>query len=165
MKFRLFLTFLLFFGFAVHAESPLKFKTWREQQILEAQNEVLRISARLHQQKSNPKSAQDASSSDDFLITGRFERAPEVTDRDLKSAQESLTSARELNVEDYAAVYVATLKDQDPEQFSKLMDSLSKEELAQLMKALVKNKVEDHPDASHNLHSPTPVAALTSSSS
>lgn len=140
MKFRIVFAILIGFGFTVHAE-PLKFKAWKEQQIVEAQNEVLRISARLRVQKTGSK-AEKASSADKEILGSRFQQSPEVTEKDLKMAQESLEIAKEFNLEDYADVYVSSLQD-DSEQFSKLMNSLSKDEMTQLMKILVKNKAAD----------------------
>lgn len=155
------ITLTLLLGLMANAATtPLKFRAWREQQILDAQNEVLRISAHLHQLKSAPKGERIADKdSDDFLNSSRFERSPDVTEKDLKNAQENLEAARDLGLEDYADVYVSNLKEQDPEQFSKLMDSLSKEELAQLMKILVKNKADEPSNATHNKAVISPVAA------
>lgn len=140
MKAQIVATVLLVFGLSAHAETPLKFKAWKEQQIVEAQNEVLRISARLRAQKNSPKT--EKSTDTDLLNSNRFQQAPEVTTGDLKNAQETLTIAKEFTLEDYADVYVSNLQE-EPELFTKLMNSLSKEEMAQLMKVLVKNKTPE----------------------
>lgn len=127
------------------AAEPLKFKVWKEQQILESQNEVLRVSARLRA----PKAKESARKADELAGSGRFEKAGELTDRDLKEAQESLEIARSLTLQEYAEVYVAQLQD-DPTTFAKLVDSLSKDELAQLMKILVKMRSEQPGDSKRN---------------
>jgi hypothetical protein len=162
MKAHIALTLLLVFGFAAVAETPLKFKAWKEQQIVEAQNEVLRISARLRAQKNAPKT--EKSTDTDLLSSSRFQQAPEVTTGDLKNAQETLTIAKEFTLEDYADVYVSNLQE-EPEQFTKLMNSLSKDEMAQLMKILVKNK---NPEASQQTNdakrSKNPASATLASS-
>ena len=147
MKAQIALTILLVFGFAAVAETPLKFKAWKEQQIVEAQNEVLRISARLRSQKNNPKI--ERSTDSDLLGSSRFQQAPEVTAGDLKNAQETLTIAKEFTLEDYADVYVSNLQE-EPEQFTKLMNSLSKDEMTQLMKILVKNKTPESSQQSND---------------
>jgi hypothetical protein len=166
MKFHVFIAILLGFtlGFGLSAMAaplePLKFKAWKEQQIVEAQNEVLRISARLHAQKSSPKSL-SASPDTEVLGSSRFQQTAEFTDRDMKMAQESLEIAKEFSLQDYADVYVSNLQN-EPEQFTKLITSLSKDEMTQLMKILVKNKNSDpdkdpkapHNDAKHNKGSP-----------
>lgn len=134
MKFHITLAILLSLSFVAQAAptEPLKFKTWKEQQIMEAQNEVLRISARLRIQKNTPKTD-----------------TPEVSSSDLKNARETLQIAKEFTIEDYADVYVANLQD-DPDQFSKLMNSLTKDEMAQLMKVLVKNKASEIPEETND---------------
>lgn len=122
---------------------PLKFKGWKEQQILEAQNEVLRLSVHLRQVRTNPKS---------FEVP--------MAEKDLKRAQENLEITKELSFEDYADVYVTPLQ-HDSAQFSKLMDSLSKEELLQLTRILIKNKTPDS-DAEHD-EVPEPPVLMSSS--
>lgn len=164
MKFRIVLTLLVGFGAcaaSAHAD-PLKFKAWKEQQIVEAQNEVLRISARLHSQKTTPKAEKPGSADAELIGNHRFQTAPEVTDRDLKMAQETLEISKEFTIEDYAEVYVSGLQE-DSDQFAKLMNSLSKDEITQLMKILVKNKPADSPhpinDAKHNKTATPPTLA------
>lgn len=129
----------VFLGFQVFAD-PMKYKGWKESQILEAQNEVLRISSKLKQSRGQAK-VERASLNDE-----RLEKSPEVTEKDLKRAQEQLEFARQLSFQDYAEVYVSGLQ-QNPEQFSKLVDSLSREELSQIMKILMKSKSPETNDA------------------
>lgn len=147
MRLNIFVIISLIFAGAAFAE-PLKFKTWKEQQILEAQNEVLRISVRLKSQKTNPK-IEKFTVDDDIATSPRFDKGPEITDKDLRRAQENLEFAKVLTVEDYADVYIPGLQ-QNPEQFSKLMESLSKEELSQLMRILMKNKAQEANDNKRN---------------
>lgn len=149
MKFHISILLGCLLAFPALAEAPLKFKAWKEQQILEAQNEVLRISARLHSLKNNPKPEKPQKKDDSTATSLRFDSVPDLTDRDLKLAQENLAIAKELSLEDYAEVYVSSLQE-NPSQFSKLMNSLTREEMSQLMKILVKNKAEGTIDTKRN---------------
>jgi hypothetical protein len=159
MRNLIFALFASLIAFSAHAD-PLKFKSWKEQQIMEAQNEVLRLSARLHQAKTAAK-AEKSSVADDYVTAARFDQGAELTEKDLKRAQDNLLFAKDLTIEDYADVYVSDLQ-QKPEQFSKLVDSLSKEELSQIMRILMKNKAEETSDAKHNKASLPPNFALSS---
>jgi G3E family GTPase len=162
MRFSITLSLVLLFGFGANAE-PLKFKTWKEQQIVEAQNEVLRLSAKLRQIKSNAKSdkiAKEQRDPNELVTSHRFEKNPDVNDKDLKRAQENLEIAKDFSIEDYAEIYVSSLQ-QDPDQFSRLVETLSKDEMAQLMKVLVKNKIPETNDAKHQKTSIRPSLAAS----
>lgn len=174
MKFRIVFAILVISSLSARAASadPLKFKAWKEQQIVEAQNEVLRISARLHAQKNASKADKTSVAPDNEVLgSSRFQQqTADVTDRDLKMAQESLEIAKEFSLQDYADVYVSGLQN-EPEQFTKLMTTLSKDEMTQLMKILVKNKNGDierdaktpRNDAKHN-KGPLATPLITSAS-
>ena len=161
---RLLISTLTLFGLTLGATStaePLKFKAWKEQQILEAQNKVLQISARLRASRHQPRIEKSTEKTDELVGSSRFEKSKELTDRDLKRAQEGLEVARELTLQEYAEVYVLELK-QDAEQFSKLMDALSKEELAQLMKILMKSKPPEDSDDAKRKRRDVPSAVASS---
>src|SRR5437879_3467153 len=98
MKFQIVLTILMILGLSAHAE-PLKFKSWKEQRIVEAQNEVLRISARLRSQRNSTRVEKTEI---ELAGSNRFQRgnSPEASDRDLKNAQESLEIAKEFSLQD-----------------------------------------------------------------
>ena len=147
MKFRILIVLGCMFMSWPALTEPMKFKSWKEQQILGAQNELLRISAKLHAPKAKSEATRAKSELDG---TNRFEKAGDVTDRDVKSAQESLEIAKNLTLEDYAEVYVAHLQD-NPDQFAKLVDTLSKDELVQLVKILNKIRSEEPSDPKKSL--------------
>lgn len=131
--------------------SALSFHTWKEQQVLEAQNQMLRVSSRINQlksSKSSPGSSKDAAVN---LPNNRIKKATETdsmaaAERDLKRAQETLETAGGLQLEDYINIYLPTLQD-NPEALNKLADKLSKEELAEIFKMTYLKKTND---AKHN---------------
>lgn len=94
---------------ATLAPEPLSFNTWKQQQVLEAQNQLLRAQS-------------DRNSAD-----------PE---KELLRAQDRLEAAKSLQLEEYVSIYLSTLASQ-PEMLDKLAEKLSKEELAVLLKQLL----------------------------
>lgn len=130
------------FTLTAYAQDPvpsvLNFQAWKDQQILEAQNQTLRISARISQLKGTKPGTKDAK--DIAVPNGKVKKfeADTVTgaERDLKRSQESLASANGLTLEDYVTVYLPTLQGQ-PEALQNLSQKLSKEELAEIFKVLV----------------------------
>ena len=116
-------------AFAATTESgtspePLAFQAWKDQQVLEAQNQVLRIAGRSTSAPAKGKSAKLDNSA-----------------RDLKRAQESLDASNGLQFDDYINIYLPTLQDQ-PEVFHQLVEKLSKDELAEIVKTLVKKNAK-----------------------
>jgi hypothetical protein len=132
----------LMFTLTAYAQDPvpgvLNFQAWKEQQVLEAQNQTLRISARISQLKGAKPSAKD--SKDIALPNGKVKKSEVDTvsgaERDLKRSQESLQMANNLTLEDYVTIYLPTLQGQ-PEALQSLSQKLSKEELAEIFKVLV----------------------------
>ncbi len=88
---------------------PLSFSAWKQSQILEAQNELLRTS------NSLDKTSQD---------------------KEVKRAQERLDAAQNLQIEEYISVYLPGLAE-SPAQIEKLAEKLSKEELGAILKGLL----------------------------
>ena len=129
-------------SFAQEPPSGLTFQSWKEQQVLEAQNQMLRISARINQLKTSkgvkgdPKDPSLAK-----LPTSRVKKTeldPIVSaEKELKRGQESLDAANSLQLEDYISIYLPTLQDQ-PGALDKLAEKLSKEELAEIFKGMLK---------------------------
>lgn len=120
------------------AVTALNFQAWKEQQILEAQNQALRISARISQLKAAKPGA--AGSKEVSLPSAKVKKTEADTvagaERDLRRAQDSLQTANALTLEDYINVYLPTLQGQS-EVLQNLALKLSKEELAEIFKALV----------------------------
>lgn len=142
-----------FTAFVAAQEKPvgvLTFQSWKDQQVLGSQNQVLRISARIEQVRTSKPGQTDAKDTGLAGVpTGRVKKAVIVdplaaAEKDLRRAQESLQTANELQFEDYINVYLPTLQDQ-PDSLNKLAEKLSKEELSEIFKSLVKkgSKVYD----------------------
>lgn len=121
--------------------SPLTFQAWKEQQILEAQNQTLRVSARISQLKSGKAAAPAKAEGSLPALNSKIKKAAETdslaaAEKELRRNQESLQTANALSLEDYVSVYLPTLQDQ-PEALQSLAAKLSKDELAEIFKALV----------------------------
>lgn len=131
---------------------PLSFQAWKDQQVLAAQNQVLRMSAHLSLLKSgkavpiSPNLKQPTKLPSDKIKITQTE-AVDAAESDLKQAQDSLTTARDLQFLDYVDVYVPTLQGH-PEALQKLSDQLSKEELSQIFRELMRKSSTI--DAKHN---------------
>ena len=106
--------------------NPLNFKAWKEQEILNAQNQLLRVSTRFqHEERS-------VHSGDPMERKG--------LKRDMKKAQDRLEFARELGLEEYVTIYLYQIRE-NPEQFSMLMEQLPKEELVDILSLTFKNSI------------------------
>lgn len=127
--------------------TPLTFQNWKDQQVLDAQNGLLRVSARISQLK-NGKGGTSAKESAALPANSKLKKAEVDTvsaaERDLRRAQESLQAANNLNLDDYVAIYLPTLRDQ-PEAIQQLGQKLSKDELVEILKGLVRK--DGPPDA------------------
>lgn len=142
--------FALTFGFIlsmVNAQEPpvLSFKSWKDQQVIEARNHVVRLTNQVTLSKAG-KSAVDAGArAEDAAAAGaealeltRVQKTPGASRAaaDLKRAMDNLQAARELTMEDYFVVYLTRFKNQ-PEALDALAQRLSKEEIAELLKVMV----------------------------
>lgn len=124
----------------------LTVQAWKDQQVLEAQNQVLRVGAKLGALKNSKSNA----GTKEALKLGstrvkQIESDPvTITERELRRAQESLQSAQNYGLDEYIAIYLPTIADH-AEAITTLTNRLSKEELAEIVKALLKK--ESAPDA------------------
>lgn len=130
------LTVMCALAWGQESAAPVNFQAWKEQQVLEAQNQILRINTRISQLKSGKSGS--APQKNVNLPNSRVKKTADadslaLADRDLKRAQESLEAANGLQLDDYINVYIPTLQDQ-PEALGKLAEKLSKEELAEIFK-------------------------------
>lgn len=91
--------------------APLTFNAWKEQQILEAQNQILRLKATPN---NNPN-----------------------LEKQLKRARDGQLTAMELTLEEYVLVYLPSLQN-NPDSIAKLMEKLTKEETAKIIQSLLK---------------------------
>jgi hypothetical protein len=113
----------------------LLFQSWKNQQILEAQNQVLRTSAKINSLRAGKPTGTSSAQ----LSTARIRNSDPLTaaEKDLRRFQESLAAAQNLGFEEYITVYVSSLRDR-PEAVSRLAEKLSREELTEVMKSLVR---------------------------
>lgn len=135
---------LLIIGPLVLAQEPsvpaLTFQAWKDQQVLEAQNQILRASNRVATVK-NSKGAPVESKDSGALPSSRVKKANDLdlisnSEKDLKRSQESMQTATALQFEDYINIYLPTLQN-EPEALNRLTEKLSKEELAEITKHLI----------------------------
>lgn len=112
---------------------------WKDQQVLEAQNQVLRVGAKLGALKnSKPNSSTKESLKLGNSRVKQIESDPiTITERELRRAQESLQSAQNYGLDEYIAIYLPTIADQ-AEAINALTNRLSKDELAEIVKSLLK---------------------------
>lgn len=134
--------FIFIFSFSVVAQdlNPqiLNFKAWKDQQVLTAQNQMLRISARIAQLKGAKNGKADKK---DLALKSKNLKTAEVdpileAEKELLRAQDSLEAANNWTLEDYINVYIPTLRNQ-PEALTKLTDLLTKEELGEILKTML----------------------------
>ncbi|MGE3683966.1 MAG: hypothetical protein AB7G93_19775 [Bdellovibrionales bacterium] len=125
---------------ATSSPPVLTFQAWKDKQILEAQNLVLRTSARISQLRTGKNTSSEVKSPES-LPKGKLKKASEadlisLAEGDLKRAQETMDAANNLQIEDYIHVYLPTLHGRaDAVQI--LTERLTKEELGELFKGLM----------------------------
>jgi hypothetical protein len=127
----------------VAASQPKTFQTWKDLQVLEAQNQLLRAGARFGQVKAGKPAKADIKDQAP-LPSGRVKSISEtdpmaVAEKDMRRARESLEAAQGLELSDYVSIYLPSLEAQ-PDALSGLLQKLTKEELAEILKiVLTKN--------------------------
>lgn len=145
----LILTLGFLFSLTVRAQTPdtesLSFKSWKEQQILSAQNHLLRLSADLESQKKltepTPKN-EKVSSKERALERFRTKSARskvEKLESEVKQAQETVKVAMGLSLEDYTSIYLPSVTG-GAEVLEKLLEQMSKEEISKIMAELLKRQ-------------------------
>jgi hypothetical protein len=139
----------IFTGNAVGQEnSPLPFKIWKDQQITEARNQVVRISNRRTLAKASAKSSENEPDhsrtvSSEEISTQQHVQRPSNLETDLQQANENLESAKELSFEDYVTVYLAAYKNR-PEVLAGISQRLTKEEVAALLSLVLnRNRIQE----------------------
>jgi hypothetical protein len=136
---------------AAFAQNPtppkyMTFPEWKDQQVLAAPNLVLRTAARLQQLKAGKGSKTQEPA--EVPTTTKLKKMGDseslsMAELDVKSAQDTLENANKLKFDDYVEVYLTHLQDQ-PEALQKLSEKLSKEELAEIFKVLVRKPKDDN---------------------
>lgn len=119
--------------------SPLTFQAWKDQQVLEAQNQVLRVSARISTLRTTRPSTTKKEPA--HLANGRLKKVADgdtlaAAEQDLKTAQDVLARANNLQFDDYVDAYIPTLANQ-PELLQKLAEKLTKDDLAAILKGVM----------------------------
>lgn len=159
----LFSTFSIVCGAQQPVITAYTFQAWKEQQVLEAQNQLLRTSARIAQLKNSKPGA--PGSKDALNIGSRLKKVEQdpvlAGEKDLRRAQESLQAASNLTMDEYVAIYLPTLAD-SPDAIQSLTQRLNKEELAEILKGLLKRDAPS--DAKRNSSLVVDALSLTSRS-
>lgn len=126
--------------------SALSYKAWKEQQILLAQNRLLRTTAEFEVLKNTggAKEPEGEKATSKQQALKRFHRAQEKSDlermeNEVKLAKESVQTATELTLDDYVTVYLPTLT-QSPEALDSLVESMSREEISSILKEILKKQ-------------------------
>lgn len=123
---------------------PLPFKAWREQQLMEARNQVVRVTNKMTLDRSQPVPLQTSVEANPSK--GLKGSKPET---ELKRALDNLQSAKELTIEDYFLVYLSRYKGQ-PQALEFIAQRLTREEIAELLKVMLNSSsVESLKSAPH----------------
>lgn len=126
----------------------LSFKDWKDSQVVEAKNQVVRLSNRIIllkkgvlkvEAEKKDSTAVNADLGTDRVRTSDNRDMIVEAEAQLKSALESLQFTTELNLKDYFAVYLSRFKDQ-PEALSLAAQKLSKEEVVELLQVSMKEE-------------------------
>lgn len=141
---RTLLTALLLIGFSVQAQAPnqpLTFQNWKENQVNEATTQMFKISSRISQLRAvKPAAGGMKEAAQTNLPSTRVKTADadplSLAEKDLRRAKESLEAANNLELTDYVNIYLPTLETQ-PEALQKLIEKLPKEDLGDILKAIL----------------------------
>lgn len=107
-------------------EAPQIYKVWKDQQIVEAKNNVVRIANKITLARAGKLSEQELQAL----------KPIERMDNDLRVAQENLQIAQELSVEDYFVVYLSRFRSH-PDAIQSVASRMSKDEVAELIRAML----------------------------
>lgn len=123
---------------AQESATPLVFKEWKNQQVLDAQNQVLRASNHLTQVRAGKAPLKKSARLPNDKVRDTTEDDQTSGERDLKRARDGLTAAQALTFPNYVEIYLPSIRD-DAAGVQKLAEKLSKEELVEIFRALMKN--------------------------
>lgn len=155
-KFTFFLA-LLFYGSIVLGatvpsnERPLSFKQWKTQQITDAENNLVRLSNRLHIKKTGYFKILErkTETTEESLIKlaslevderKELKRAQDEVaelEEQVRAAMENLQFMRELTMDTYVAAYLPQFKNNEP-ALTQLSQVMSKEEIIELLRSVLK---------------------------
>ncbi len=120
------------------ASKVLTFKTWKEQQVMKAQNIVVRLANQILIKNNSLLSGQEPEVTTESTLNNT-EGAQKNGTRDLKLAQQDLQIATELEFEDYLSVLLSQLGD-NPKRLKELAKQLSTDEVAKTLLYLQRYK-------------------------
>lgn len=150
-KFSILLLFVFSLGpFAsasIDKTEVLSFKDWKGSQVLDAKNQVVRLTNRitllkkgiLREASDSEDKKPDATEMSDRTKTAENKDLISQVESQLKLALENLQFTTELSLQDYFAVYLTRFKD-EPELMATAAEKLSKEEVLELLKAMMKRE-------------------------
>lgn len=94
-----------------NTDLPLSFRAWKEQQLLDAQNAVLRAQSNLRQSDSDSRSK---------------------AEKEVRRANDQVDVVKELSVDEYLAIYLVKFQDK-PELVLQMIEKLPKEEAKEIL--------------------------------
>lgn len=132
---------------AAAVPKPLSFKVWKDAQLVSAQNNFARMTNRLVLFRAGKIGVDDLALDDlatlrtENLPRGAKAKEPNLSDvlakleSDAARAKRGVEIAQELSMEEYVVGYLSGFKD-NPSAMTSLVDLLSKEEMAELIKVM-----------------------------
>lgn len=114
----------------------MTFKEWRDAQVLEAQNNVVRLSNKIQLLKTGRYKSEDPNK--DKLVD---------SEKELRRALEGLQYAKDLTIDEYTSVYLSQFKNQS-DLISGLTLRMSKEEMAEILKSMLQVSKETEASSS-----------------
>ena len=143
---------------------PMPFKSWKDQQVVDAQNQVARVSNRIVLLKAGRVQPEEISAEfnnfEDAKSTAEAARltskAQKVSstdvlarlEKELSQRQKGLEFARDLGFQEYFLGYLTQFQE-NPDAISSLASRLSKDEVTELLKVLL-NSNQTSLDSGHN---------------
>lgn len=106
----------------------LGYKSWKDRQIVEAQNRVVRLSNKIVLERKRIGSASGNNKVSDELKQSELE---------LDVLRENLQFARDLTLEDYVANYLTNFEESD-KKLAGLLEKLTKEEMLEIVRSYLK---------------------------
>lgn len=150
----LFTTFMPLLAVAKNpSPEPFSFQRWKDQQVVEARNHVVRLTNRMHLLKTGRYKVdketlplldeQDEKLYKELKVLGEDQNAERAgaeklllksVEARMKMAIENLQIAKDLTIDDYIAVYLSAYSE-NTEALSRLVERLSKDEILNLLQA------------------------------
>lgn len=133
---------------------PLTFKAWKEQQVIDAQNHLARVNNRIVLLRTGKVKPEEISAEFNNFKDSQVQveaakltsRAQQLSssdvlsrlDKELSRSQKGLDFAKDLDLQDYFLGYMVQFQE-NPDALAAVASRLSKEEVAELLKFLLKS--------------------------